>query len=121
MTAVSPLLERPLNDADGPLDDANLAVSHDRHLEVHSSVVFKLGEDLISDEVQALVELVKNCYDADSPYARVVIDTTYSNANTGAGIGERQSISVPTTRKAQQQQTLNLTRGASPSRIVARE
>ena len=53
------------------------AVSHDLLLEVHPSVVFKLGEDLISDEVQALVELVKNCYDADSPFAHVDIDTTF--------------------------------------------
>jgi signal transduction histidine kinase len=45
------------------------------HLRVHPSVVFKLGEDLITDEVQALVELVKNSYDADSPYVRVVVDT----------------------------------------------
>ena len=35
-------------------------------LDVHPSVVFKLGEDLISDEVQALVEIIKNAYDADA-------------------------------------------------------
>jgi signal transduction histidine kinase len=45
-------------------------------LDVHPSVVFKLGDDLISDEVQALVELIKNSYDADASYARVTIDTT---------------------------------------------
>jgi signal transduction histidine kinase len=45
------------------------------HLRVHPSVVFKLGEEMITDEVQALIELVKNSYDADSPIARVVIDT----------------------------------------------
>ena len=45
------------------------------HLRVHPSVVFKLGEEMITDEVQALVELIKNSYDADSPIARVVIDT----------------------------------------------
>jgi len=45
------------------------------HLSVHPSVVFKLGEDLITDDVQALIELVKNAYDADSPFARIVVDT----------------------------------------------
>ena len=37
---------------------------------VHTSVVFQLGESLISDVVQALVELVKNAYDADATFAR---------------------------------------------------
>lgn len=45
------------------------------HFEVHPSVVYQLGESLISDAVQALIELVKNCYDADAAYAKVVIDT----------------------------------------------
>ncbi|MFH1034329.1 MAG: sensor histidine kinase [Pseudomonadota bacterium] len=45
------------------------------HFEVHPSVVYQLGESLISDSVQALIELVKNCYDADASYAKVVIDT----------------------------------------------
>jgi len=45
------------------------------HFEVHPSVVYQLGESLISDSVQALIELVKNCYDADATYAKVVIDT----------------------------------------------
>lgn len=42
---------------------------------VHTSVVFQLGESLISDVVQALVELVKNAYDADATFARVIVDT----------------------------------------------
>ena len=45
------------------------------HFDVHPSVVFELGEDLISDDVQALAELVKNCYDADADWAVVRIDT----------------------------------------------
>ncbi|WP_159054596.1 ATP-binding protein [Streptomyces dysideae] len=45
------------------------------HLEVHPSVVFKLGEDLITDSMQALIELVKNCYDADATWAEIVINT----------------------------------------------
>ena len=42
---------------------------------VHPSVVFQLGESLITDSVQALIELIKNCYDADATYAKVTIDT----------------------------------------------
>jgi signal transduction histidine kinase len=45
-------------------------------IEVHPSVLFKLGEDLITDEVQAVAELVKNAYDADSDNAVVRIVTT---------------------------------------------
>ena len=45
-------------------------------IEVHPSVLFKLGEDLITDEVQAVAELVKNAYDADSDHAIVRIVTT---------------------------------------------
>ena len=45
------------------------------HFEVHPSVVFQLGESLITDAIQAVIELVKNCYDADASYAKVIIDT----------------------------------------------
>lgn len=45
------------------------------HFDVHPSVVYQLGETLISDAIQALIELVKNCYDADATYAKVTIDT----------------------------------------------
>lgn len=44
-------------------------------LEVHPSVVFKLGADLITDDMQALIELIKNSYDADATSVRVIIDT----------------------------------------------
>src|ERR1700679_2798694 len=39
-------------------------------------VVFKLGEELVSDEIQALLELIKNAYDADASFVRVSINTT---------------------------------------------
>ncbi len=54
------------------------------HFEVHPSVVFQLGESLISDAVQAIIELVKNCYDADATYAKVVIDTQGSSEVEGS-------------------------------------
>ena len=52
-----------------------MAKDRQPHFEVHPSVVYQLGESLISDAVQALIELVKNCYDADATYAKVTIDT----------------------------------------------
>ncbi len=42
---------------------------------IDPEVVFKLGQELISDETQALLELIKNSYDADASYAVVRIDT----------------------------------------------
>lgn len=53
-------------------------------LTVHPSVVFKLGEDLITDDVQALTELMKNAYDADSSTVKVRIDTNvWTELRTG--------------------------------------
>jgi signal transduction histidine kinase len=46
------------------------------HFDVHASVVFQLGESLISDGVQALLELIKNSYDADATYCKLTIDTS---------------------------------------------
>lgn len=43
--------------------------------EVHPSVVYQLGESLITDSVQALIELVKNSYDADATYVKITIST----------------------------------------------
>lgn len=43
--------------------------------DVHPSVIFQLGADLISDDVQALIELIKNSYDANATYAHVEVDT----------------------------------------------
>jgi len=49
------------------------------HPDIHASIIFQLGEDLISDPVQALVELIKNAYDADSDYAKVTIEISKEN------------------------------------------
>src|SRR5260370_41225958 len=45
------------------------------HFDIHASVVFQLGENLITDSIQALVELVKNCYDADASFCKLNIST----------------------------------------------
>lgn len=44
--------------------------------EIDASVVFQLGESLITDAIQALMELVKNCYDADATVCKVNISTS---------------------------------------------
>jgi nitrogen-specific signal transduction histidine kinase len=44
---------------------------------VHASLIYKLGEELIADEVTAISELVKNSYDADSPFVNLLVDPYY--------------------------------------------
>jgi signal transduction histidine kinase len=46
------------------------------HFEIHASVVFQLGESLITSPVQALLELIKNSYDADATYCKVTVITS---------------------------------------------
>ena len=45
------------------------------HFEIDASVVFQLGESLITDTVQALMELVKNSYDADASFCKLTVST----------------------------------------------
>ncbi|WP_152554266.1 ATP-binding protein [Burkholderia sp. A1] len=45
------------------------------HFDISAAVVRQLGDELVSDEVTAIVELVKNAYDADATYAHVVVNT----------------------------------------------
>ena len=47
--------------------------------DINAAVVFRLGEELITDVVQALVELVKNSYDADATWVNVSVDTKGAN------------------------------------------
>lgn len=46
-----------------------------KHFDIHASIVFRLGAELISDEIQALIELVKNAYDADASIVKININT----------------------------------------------
>jgi histidine kinase len=63
-------------------------------LDVHPSVVFKLGADLITDDMQALMELIKNSYDADATRVRVSIDThARFDRKTGERLGAETSSS----------------------------
>jgi signal transduction histidine kinase len=49
-------------------------------LHVHPSVLFQLGHDLITDEVQALIELIKNSFDADARKVGVEVVTDPESA-----------------------------------------
>lgn len=64
------------------------------HFDIHASVVFQLGESLISDSVQALMELVKNSYDADASYCKVTISTGTEGSKDSAFKGAVGSITV---------------------------
>lgn len=48
------------------------------HITIDSHVVVQLGAELVSDAEQALIELVKNSYDADSPNCSIKVETDYS-------------------------------------------
>ena len=67
-------------------------------------VVFKLGQELVSDETQALLELIKNAYDADASFVRVTINTA------GAPDG---SLMVPAEERPRSSKT-----AASGGRVV---
>lgn len=51
------------------------------HFDISAAVVKQLGEELVTDEVTALMELVKNSYDADASWVKIGINTkkTYDN------------------------------------------
>ena len=48
-------------------------------LKIDSHVVRQLGEELITDSEQALLELIKNSYDAGAKWCHVEVDTTTEN------------------------------------------
>ncbi len=45
------------------------------HLKVGAHVLVQLGGELVTDVEQAILECVKNSYDADAPWCRIEIDT----------------------------------------------
>jgi signal transduction histidine kinase len=54
------------------------------HFSIHASVVFQLGESLVTDATQALLELVKNSFDADASFCKLDVNTSFSDSR-GAG------------------------------------
>ncbi len=43
---------------------------------ISAAVVKQLGEELVSDELTAIMELVKNSYYADADWVKITINTT---------------------------------------------
>jgi signal transduction histidine kinase len=50
--------------------------THQEPISVSSDVLARLGEELITNHVQALAELIKNAYDADATSVEVDVDTS---------------------------------------------
>ena len=67
------------------------------HFKVSPRVIFQLGESLISDEIQALVEIIKNSYDADASFVKIEIDSSENNeiiiTDNGKGMNYEELIS----------------------------
>jgi len=61
-------------------------------IRIHASLVYKLGESLIADEVTALSELIKNTYDADASVCVLAIDTEH--VETESGTIEKGTIEI---------------------------
>jgi signal transduction histidine kinase len=60
------------------MSDQTTIHQHQEPISVSSDVLARLGEELITNHIQALAELVKNAYDADATIVKVEIDTTKS-------------------------------------------
>lgn len=70
--------------------------SEPAHLTIDAHVVVQLGAELITDPEQALLELIKNSYDADAAWCNVVIDTNYQElpVQSSDGIPLKGKISI---------------------------
>jgi signal transduction histidine kinase len=62
-------------DDNSSLEDIRETITN---INVHASIIKRLGEELIADEITAFSELIKNAYDADSPWVKFEIDSKYS-------------------------------------------
>ncbi|MDQ1591089.1 MAG: hypothetical protein QOG71_1716 [Pyrinomonadaceae bacterium] len=107
-----------------PAPEPNDQNTDDLHFDVHASVVFQLGESLISDVVQALVELVKNAYDADAKSVRVIVDTKATPGKDSAYPNAKGYIAIDDTGVGMDYNTIKrgwLTISNSPKREMKRE
>ncbi|CAM1368672.1 Histidine Kinase [Tenacibaculum soleae] len=62
-------------------------MNKDYHFDITPHIVKQLGEQLVSDEITALLELIKNSYDADANYVSIEINTT--------GVYEKSKLFYP--------------------------
>lgn len=58
------------------MPNSQIIDEHQEPISVSSDVLARLGEELITDHIQALSELIKNAYDADATVVKVSVDTT---------------------------------------------
>ena len=63
--------------------DVSEANKENATFRVHASLIYKLGESLIADDVTALSELIKNSFDADATLCSLKIDSNYSETING--------------------------------------
>lgn len=61
------------------MNDGNNPSQSQLNLDIDSQVVRQLGDELITDSEQALLELIKNAFDADASWCSVEIDTKSNN------------------------------------------
>lgn len=90
-----------------------------KRFDINAAVVFRLGEELITDVVQALVELVKNSYDADATWVRVRIETRAKNTRGRSYADATGTIVVEDNGDGMDEQTIRqgwLTIANSPKR-----
>ena len=52
-----------------------MAEQNEKRFDINPHVIRQLGEELVPNDITALMELVKNAYDADSPYVKIDINT----------------------------------------------
>jgi signal transduction histidine kinase len=67
----------------------------EQHLRVGAHVLVQLGNELVTDAEQAILECVKNSYDADSPWCRIEIDTRESSATSETGPASLRAFAAP--------------------------
>ena len=90
------------------------------HFIANASIVFRLGEELITDIVQALVELVKNSYDSDATWVKVTIDTRANNKRGRKYQDAKGVITIEDDGDGMRRETIEqgwLTIGNSPKRV----
>jgi signal transduction histidine kinase len=60
---------------------------HQEPISISSDVLARLGEELITNHIQALAELIKNAYDADATVVRISVDTERPVALPDGSVG----------------------------------
>jgi Histidine kinase-, DNA gyrase B-, and HSP90-like ATPase len=65
------------------------------HLKVGAHVLVQLGSELVTDAEQAILECVKNSYDADAPWCRIEIDTKETGTATETGPATLRRFNEP--------------------------